>query len=172
MASRGGRSNCRAGIERDARASRSCLDVGRVGTRRRNFEVGAGRALPALGRQFSDAVPNAVADAACCQSPVPEQRTARADCGRCGLSNRYGFQSRISARLWIAASIVAPESIDSRRAVNPSILDGIVLSEQIARRQSARARASAPQSVECPGFWPILAVDMKCLSRSLILRCD
>ncbi len=114
MAGRGGRPNCRAGIERPALPSGSFLDAGGVGTRCRNFEVGPRGAFAALGRQLSDAISDPMANAACRQSPVPEQRPPRTDCGGCGLSNRYSLQSRISARLWLAAGSLARQSIGAR----------------------------------------------------------
>src|ERR1700677_4322885 len=114
MVGGGWRSDRRTRIEFTKYASGSRLDAGRVGARRRRLEVGTPGTFPELGRQFTDAVPDAVAHAACCQSPVSEQRAAGADCGGCGLSDRYGFQSRLSARVRLTASSLAPESNGTR----------------------------------------------------------
>ncbi len=156
MAGGGWRSDRRTRIECTTHASGSRLDVGRVGARRRHLEVGARGTFPELGRQFTDAVPDAVAHAACRQSPVSEQRAAGAHCGGCGLSDRYGFQSRLSARVRLTAGSLAPESNDTRsRPLRQPISDAVRrVHPPLPTVCRSKIRATASDRFDCPSLHP------------------
>ena len=94
-----GRPDRRRYIERDTPKPGTVMDAGRSGAYGRQFTVSIGRALPALGGQLSDTVPDTVAHAARVQSAARQRRAAGAYCRGSRLLDRYRFQPGVQARI-------------------------------------------------------------------------